>query len=217
MNLGLVLTFAFCIILVNSCTLYRNQEVYEYPDRVKRDLTTNCGPNDEVPPNRVNTTQRLFDLRLIMAQFDVDAYYVPLDNVGRRTWISGFSGSNGDAIVTLDRALAWTDGRYFLQAANQLDCNWELMKMGQSQSYTEFLADLPAGTVVGIDPTLMGAKTWLNLNQSLAEKQVILRSFRTNFIDEIWTEENGRPPVEVCKKSEENESVKKKISFFRAN
>ena len=81
------------------------------------------------------------------------------------------------------------------------------MKMGlpDVQSYTEFLSDLPSGSIVGCDPTLMGAKTWLKLNQSLTQKQVILKSFRTNFIDEIWTEENGRPPVEVCKTRKNDE------------
>ena len=38
-----------------------------------------------------------------MVQHGIDAYYVPLDEVGRRSWISGFSGSNGDVIVTKDR------------------------------------------------------------------------------------------------------------------
>ena len=38
-----------------------------------------------------------------MENNQVDAYYVPLDDIGRRKWISGFSGSNGDAIVTKDR------------------------------------------------------------------------------------------------------------------
>lgn len=37
----------------------------------------------------------------------------------------------GLAVVTLDRAAVWTDGRYFLQAENELDCNWILMKMGK--------------------------------------------------------------------------------------
>ena len=69
----------------------------------RRDITTNCGPDDEIPPNRVNTTQNLADLRDLMVQYEIDAYYVPLDEVGRRKWISGFSGSNGDVIVTLER------------------------------------------------------------------------------------------------------------------
>ena len=69
----------------------------------RRDLTTNCNETDEIPANRVNTTERLQVLRKVMENNQVDAYYVPLDDQGRRKWISGFSGSNGDAIVTKDR------------------------------------------------------------------------------------------------------------------
>ena len=66
-------------------------------------MTTNCEENDEIPPNRINTTERLQALRNVMKQNHVDAYYVPLDEEGRRNWVSGFSGSNGDAIITMDR------------------------------------------------------------------------------------------------------------------
>ena len=66
----------------------------------RRDLTSDC---ESELPNRVNTSDRLTALREEMKNHQIDAYYVPLDDLGRRTWISGFSGSNGDAIVTKDR------------------------------------------------------------------------------------------------------------------
>ena len=44
--------------------------------------------------------------------------------------ISGFSGSAGTAVVTLEKAALATDGRYFNQASKQLDSNWELLKQG---------------------------------------------------------------------------------------
>uniref|UniRef100_K3WRL6 Creatinase N-terminal domain-containing protein n=1 Tax=Globisporangium ultimum (strain ATCC 200006 / CBS 805.95 / DAOM BR144) TaxID=431595 RepID=K3WRL6_GLOUD len=46
----------------------------------------------------------------------------------RREFLSGFTGSNGTALVTPDKALLWTDGRYFLQAENELSAEWTLMK-----------------------------------------------------------------------------------------
>ena len=49
----------------------------------------------------------------------------------RRSYISGFDGSAGTAIVTSSGAFMWTDGRYFLQAGTQMDENWTLMKEGQ--------------------------------------------------------------------------------------
>ena len=48
----------------------------------------------------------------------------------RREFISSFSGSAGTAVVTLEQALLWTDGRYHLQASKELDQNWTLMKDG---------------------------------------------------------------------------------------
>lgn len=50
----------------------------------------------------------------------------------RREFISGFSGSAGTAVVTLTEAYLWTDGRYHIQASQQLDDQWTLMKMGES-------------------------------------------------------------------------------------
>jgi len=54
-------------------------------------------------------------------------------NEKRRVWITGFTGSAGTAVITVSKAALWTDGRYFQQAEQQLDCNWILMRMGESQ------------------------------------------------------------------------------------
>jgi len=49
----------------------------------------------------------------------------------RKEFLTGFHGSAGEAIVTVDKAVFWTDGRYHVQADDQLDCNWILMKQGE--------------------------------------------------------------------------------------
>ena len=54
-------------------------------------------------------------------------YVAPADQ--RREYMSGFSGSAGVAVVTAGHQALWTDGRYFLQADQELDCDWLLMKM----------------------------------------------------------------------------------------
>ena len=54
-------------------------------------------------------------------------YLAPCDE--RRSFISGFNGSAGTAVITSKDALLWTDGRYFLQASSQMDDNWTLMKV----------------------------------------------------------------------------------------
>jgi Xaa-Pro aminopeptidase len=47
-------------------------------------------------------------------------------------FLSGFTGSAGTAVVTPDKAILATDGRYFAQAEKQLDPNWELLKQGMA-------------------------------------------------------------------------------------
>ena len=87
-------------------------------------------------------TERLAQLRRSMAQHGMDGYVVVTDDfhgseyVGdyfkARAYLSGFTGSAGTLVVLPDRAALWTDGRYFLQAADQLvGSGIELMRMGQ--------------------------------------------------------------------------------------
>lgn len=49
----------------------------------------------------------------------------------RREFLTGFYGSAGDVVITVNKAILWTDGRYHIQADHQLDCNWILMRQGQ--------------------------------------------------------------------------------------
>ena len=63
----------------------------------------------------------------------------------------------------LPQALMWTDGRYHLQAVQEMDRNWTLMKDGLPDTPTQadwLAATVPAGGVVGVDPWLVGAKAW---------------------------------------------------------
>lgn len=64
----------------------------------------------------------------VIVLFFQSEYIAPCDQ--RRAFISGFTGSAGTAIVTDRDAALWTDGRYYLQASNEMDDNWTLMKQG---------------------------------------------------------------------------------------
>lgn len=152
--------------------------------------------------------QRLAALRDVMRRESIDAFifpstdphngeYVPEHWEGRK-WISGFNGSAGTAVVTMDAAALWTDSRYFLAAAEQLEgTEFKLMKervegtpsiikwLGQKLSFV-------SSPVVGIDGMV-------NSEASVAELIAGLRSeggitVRTNFdpLGQIWTD---RPPV----------------------
>src|ERR1700712_5647966 len=89
---------------------------------------------------QVDSSNRLAQLRDLMREHKVDVYIVPSEDShqseyiapcdARRAYISGFSGSAGTAVITLEKAALATDGRYFNQASKQLDDNWHLLKQG---------------------------------------------------------------------------------------
>ncbi|KAJ2484672.1 hypothetical protein IWW37_006121 [Coemansia sp. RSA 2050] len=147
----------------------------------------------------VDTTDRLRHLRQLMAsaKYNVAAYseYVAACDE-RRPFISGFDGSAGCAVITLDAASMFTDGRYFLQARQQMDDNWTLMKRGLPgvPTWQEYLTDhLPAGTRVGIDPTLLSAEEGASLKKALNVRgNGDLVAIEENLVDIVWGSQ--RPP-----------------------
>ncbi|XP_037086900.1 xaa-Pro aminopeptidase 1-like [Pollicipes pollicipes] len=102
----------------------------------------------------------------------------------------------GLVVVTSDSAALWTDGRYFLQAESQMDCNWQLMRNGtepKPPSEVEWLvSQLERGSSVGGDPRLIAAQNWLHFEARLRDAGMQMKLVYDNLIDLIWTED--RPP-----------------------
>ncbi|NXJ50575.1 XPP1 aminopeptidase, partial [Spizaetus tyrannus] len=157
------------------------------------------------------TTELLKQLRQVMkspkyVQEPVQAYIVPSGDAHqseyiapcdcRRAFISGFDGSAGTAIVTEQHAAMWTDGRYFLQAAHQMDNNWTLMKMGLKDTPTQedwLVSVLPEGSKVGVDPFIIPADQWKRMSKALRSAGHDLVPVKENLIDTIWTDCPQRP------------------------
>jgi len=134
-----------------------------------------------------------------MSNLNLSAYIVPSDDEGRLRWVSGFTGSEGKAIVTINKAALWIDGRYTIQAKKQVDQSWNLMQWTQAgiQNQVDWLtsqrgAYLGKGSFVGADPALISAQSWLDLKKRLESFDLKLVSVE-NFIDQLWTEQTGRP------------------------
>ncbi len=66
------------------------------------------------------------------------------DGDKRRAFISGFTGSRGLAVITENSAALYTDGRYFLQASQQMSDEWTLMKEGKNAKYNFVPAEILA-------------------------------------------------------------------------
>ena len=110
----------------------------------------------------------------------------------RRHFISGFTGSCGTAIITLEKAALWTDGRYHLQASEQLDSTcWTLMKDGlpDTPTQSDWLKDvLKPGDRVGVDPYLFSHKSWKKISKDLRMRDIDLVAVEENLIDQIWSD-----------------------------
>ena len=151
--------------------------------------------------------QKLNALRIFMKEKKIDAYLVATDDfhgseyVGDyfkcRKYITGFTGSAGTAIITQDMAGLWTDGRYFIQAADQLrDTTIELFKSGEPGVPTvhQFLNDkLEEGMCLGFDGRTVSAREAEELQELLQEKHITF-SVNDDLIGEIWEDR----PVLSC-------------------
>ncbi|WP_274421890.1 aminopeptidase P family protein [Blautia sp. XA-2221] len=145
--------------------------------------------------------ERLAALRSLMKEKNVDAYLVPTDDfhgseyVGDyfkcRKYITGFTGSAGTAVITSDMAGLWTDGRYFIQAAQQLEgTTVTLFKMGEPGVPTihEFLKDkLTEGMCLGFDGRCVSSAEAEELKSLLADKNIRF-SVEEDLVGEIWKE-----------------------------
>ncbi|KAH6887859.1 putative Xaa-Pro aminopeptidase P [Coprinopsis sp. MPI-PUGE-AT-0042] len=184
-----------------------------------------------VATQTVNTTERLAALRELMKKENVDVWVVPSEDQHyseylahcdeRRAFISGFNGSAGCAVVTLEKAHLFTDGRYFLQAEKQLDSNWTLMKQGLPDvpTWQDFLyKNLDGNLRIGIDPSIITQEDATNLRKNLATKQSTLVPITTNLVDVVWgSDRPARPHNNVFHLDEKysGQSLQDKVNKVR--
>ena len=156
-----------------------------------------------------NHLQRIESLRTVMAEAGVDAAIIPQADPHMseylashwqfRRFLSGFTGSAGTLVVTATEALLWTDSRYFLQAASQLEGSGiALMKDGlaSTPSICGYLsAHLPEGSVVGVDGMLLSSVEFDAMAAELADSGIRLDP-GFSAAERLWEE---RPALPDCK------------------
>ena len=181
----------------------------------------------------MNIPERISALREVMRRESIDAFifpstdphngeYVP-DHWKCREWISGFNGSAGTAVVTLNEAALWTDSRYFIAAAEQLEgTGFVLMKDGleDTPSISKWLGrklSFNGGNCVGVDGMVMSANDTGNLISELRKEGGI--TVRTNFdpLAEIWGDRPEIPlnPIEIQPLEYAGESAESKLERIR--
>lgn len=149
--------------------------------------------------------ERISALRSLMEEKGYDAYLIPTDDnhqseyVGEhfkaRAFITGFTGSAGTAVITKTSAGLWTDGRYFIQAAKQLEGSGvTLFKMGQPDVPTleDYIADvIPEGGTLAFDGRVVSMGEGQALKSALLPKKAKI-DFSADLVDKIWED---RPPL----------------------
>ncbi|KAM5353750.1 hypothetical protein ACJ41O_000400 [Fusarium nematophilum] len=181
---------------------------------------------------KIDTTSRLTRLRGLMKDRNVQVYVIPSEDShsseyiadcdARREFISGFTGSAGCAVVTLEGAALATDGRYFNQAESQLDNNWTLLKQGLQDvpTWQEWSAEQSSGGKnVGVDPSLISGSTAKNLAEKIRKSGGSeLVPIDENLVDIVWEDQRpARPsePVIVQPDDLAGESVSNKLTKLR--
>lgn len=179
----------------------------------------------------VDTSHRLSILRDLMKKHKIDVYIVPSEDShsseyiapcdARREFITGFSGSAGIAICTLEKAALATDGRYFTQAQKQLDSNWLLLKQGLAEVPTAFewaAKQAASGKTVGVDPTVITAPDARKLAQKIKKEGGKELVAVENLVDLVWgSNRPARPnePVKVLGPQYAGQEIKVKLEGLR--
>ncbi|MCH8202709.1 MAG: aminopeptidase P family protein [Proteobacteria bacterium] len=147
---------------------------------------------------------RLAALRKELTARDLDGFVIPLtdehqseyvaDGAQRLAWISGFTGSFGSAIVLMDKAAAFTDGRYTLQIEAQVDGELFARCHFQQQPPKDWLTEnLTDGMRIGYDPFLHTIGWVTEFSDALAFKGAELVPVDSNPVDAAWLDRPGEP------------------------
>lgn len=174
--------------------------------------------------------ERLRQLREKMEERKIDVYVVPTSDfheseyVGghfkAREFITGFTGSAGTAIITMEEAGLWTDGRYFIQAEAQLEGSTvTLYKMGEEGVPTmeEFVKDkLPENGTLGFDGRVINGTLGDKFAEIVKEKKGTL-SVDEDLIDFIWKERPMLPiePAYILETKYTGASAEEKLERVR--
>ena len=175
--------------------------------------------------------ERLSRLREKMAEKGVDLYMVTSsdfhnseyvgDYFKERAFITGFTGSAGTAVITPEEAFLWTDGRYFIQAAAQLEgTSVQLMKMGQEGVPTVeafILSRMGSGMTLGFDGRTVPASTGLRYREKLEAKGAKVDA-SLDLVGEIWEDRPALPaePVFLLDEKYAGQSRADKLTNLRA-
>ncbi len=183
----------------------------------------------EEPETGVALTARLSAFREELARRNLTGFVVPRADQQqneyvppsdeRLAWLTGFTGSAGQAIVLMQAAAVFVDGRYTLQAAKQVDTKaWSVEPLADPPPESWLAKHLAAGDRLGFDPWLHTSASAERLTAACAKAGAELVAVDGNPLDSVWTERPPPPlgPVSVHGPQFAGEAEAQKIQQIRA-
>lgn len=177
-----------------------------------------------------NAAGRISSLRQQMKQYKIDLYVVPNSDYHGSEYIgeyfkaikylTGFTGSAATVVVTEKSAYLWTDGRYFIQAAKQLEGSGiTLMRTGEEgvPKVKEFIKDfLKKGSCIGFDGRTLDAKTG-EMYQNIAKEKGAILLDSGDLVGKIWKDRPQMPkePFFLLEECYSGKSTKEKLAEIR--
>ncbi|PWX44226.1 aminopeptidase P family protein [Clostridium perfringens] len=187
----------------------------------------------------MKVTERLEKLRKIMKDKGIDYYIIPSEDAHQseyvcehyrgRAYMSGFTGSAGTLLVGLENAILWTDGRYFIQALEELKGSGiEMFKMRIPgwPSLLEWLKkNAKAGETIALDGKVFSLGEYKDFKKLEKENNINIK-IDEDLLDEVWKERPSLPKekaflheVKYCGKSakEKLREVREEMKKLGAN
>jgi len=149
--------------------------------------------------------QNIGALRGAMKSASLDYFIVPHDDeyqneyipphADRLAWLTGFTGSAGIAIVAESQAALFVDGRYVIQAANQVDASlFEIIQIFDQDPVAWLTKNVTSGQMVGFDPKLHSVDSARKLKEACDKLGADLVPQPSNPIDAVW-QDRPKPPI----------------------
>jgi len=161
-----------------------------------------------LPTLRQKMTSLGLDLLYVPHEDEYNNEYLP-DAYQRLEWVSGFTGSSGCAVISLEEAVMFVDGRYTLQAGDQLDTDlFSIITVAQPANPFAWVASQNlAGKTLGYDPKLSSPNDVAALAGAVAKADGTLKALATNPIDEAWDNQPAAPLAPVVPQALEHAGV----------
>ena len=178
----------------------------------------------------MNTNEKIKLIRDAMEKYEIDAYVIPSsdphqseylpENYKLRQWVTGFTGSNGLAVITKEDAKLWTDGRYFIQAEAQIsDSEFKLMKIDTPgyPNYIDWMYEmLPEKSSIGFDGVLVSQNEYEVINEKMMDKSIVILD-SLDLVSNIWSDrpEAGKDLAFLLDVKYAGKSASEKLSEVR--